>query len=40
MFNGNNGDRSGVDNIVVILTDGGSNNKQQTVEMAITAKSR
>ena len=32
MFNGGAGDRSDVTNVVVILTDGGSNNKEDTFQ--------
>ena len=40
MFNGGNGDRRDVPNIAVVLTDGGSNDKQRTVETARKAKER
>ena len=34
MFTSNNGERDGVPNIMIVITDGGSNNKEETLEQA------
>lgn len=38
MFTVANGDRAGAMNLVIVITDGGSNDKQATVTQAIRAK--
>ena len=38
VFNNGRGDRTDVPNVVVLMTDGGSNNKEDTIAAAIQAK--
>lgn len=38
MFTGGNGDRSSVPNVAIVLTDGGSDDKDSTVSEALLAK--
>ena len=40
MFTQNNGDRSGADDLVIIFTDGGSDNHESTVSEALKLKAR
>ena len=40
MFTVANGDRSSAPNIMVVITDGGSNNKKETLEQAFQVSAR